>query len=694
MPSATESRGWLAGLSDEKLRARTRCEPYAALWERLGWRTREQMRRARAEGFPVAHGALAWLSITPMVMEAALIHRLEGDADCLRYVEECIDHVVEAARKHGWTKALKGSKLPALSHAEVALAADLCRESLGPRAREALLTLMREIAIDYHHGAEPYIGYAGGGNIQLCQSINAAVCAAVWGADCAHPSWEQTIGHAVTYVRCYLRYGCDAQGYGYEGTGYSYTVFHYIYLLAGLLNRTGRADLYATEPNLRNIPNATFGLLFPDRSALININDMGLLLPESLSWLLGTAAYYGEPRHLGLWYAYQGPDHPTRPFGDATEWYWRKHERGRAVDAHASMLQSVLFWDADAPYTPVEDCGLPAAGYSAGTEMANFRTSWSRDAVYLNVLGSGRSHASQTHKHADCGHFSVCAGDEYLAIDTGRYNVDEDQHNVVMVDGKPHLPCAGWGMNIRGGRLLDFQRAGFVEYVRADMAHMKDCIWADRHFLFVRLGGDSAYIVTIDNINKDNARHAFWWQLHAHPSATARVTGERQAVVEGRTARLDVTFAVPTELDFPKDPHRLSLRVDEAFWSWPYGRDDAAKPHDRANVWITSVRRPRLIAEVEGLNGQIMAVIAPRRAGDAPLTVRQVANRRVLTMVVESEAHVDTIAAPLDSGVLLTPDMRGFTELAVVRRDKQGKLVAQWSLGAERLTVGEARDGR
>jgi hypothetical protein len=417
-------------------------------------------------------------------------------------------------------------------------------------------------------------------------------------------------------------------------------------------------------------------------------------LPESLSWLLGTAAYYGDPRHLGLWYAYQGPDHPVRPYGDATEEYRRTHNGDRSVDAHAAMMQAVLYWDAAAPCTAVEDSDVPTATYSAGTELANFRTSWSRGAVYLNVLGSGRSHASQTHKHADCGHFSIFAHGEYLAIDTGRYNVDEDQHSVVMVDGKPHLPCAGWGMNTRGGRLLDFQRAGFVEYVRVDMAHMKDCIWADRHFLFVRLGGDDAYMVAIDNINKNNAKHSYWWQLHAHPAAAVRIDGERQASVVGRAGRLDVTFAVPTALDFPSDPHRIALRADEAWWSRPYGKNDAAPSHDRADVWITSVRRPRLIAEVEGLNGQIMAVIVPRRTGDAPLTVRQVAQRRVLTMVVESEAYVDTIAAPLDSGVLLTPDMRGFTELAVVRRDKQGGLVDQWSVGAERLTVGAASEGR
>jgi hypothetical protein len=318
------------------------------------------------------------------------------------------------------------------------------------------------------------------------------------------------------------------------------------------------------------------------------------------------------------------------------------------------------------------------------------RTSWSEDAVAIHLPGAGRSHVSQTHRHADCGHFTIWAHGEYLAVDTGRYNVDEDQHSVVLVDGHCHMPNKAWGMSHRSGRKTGFRTSPLCTHVCADAAFMKDCHWADRHFLFVPFGEDECYLVVIDNINKDNAEHRYVWQLHANPECCFAIQDDRHAALQGARARLDLTLVIPGPEDFPDAPHRLRLSTDEAEWSWPYGRDRYPE-HEGTGLMITSVRRPRLLADLRGLNGQLMSVIVPRRRGAAPLTVRPLGQRRLLQVEVEHAGGVDLVVAALDHGYIRTPRLRGLTPLALVRRAHDGRLAAAWSVDGAPLIWEGAR---
>ena len=683
----TESRGLTAGFDIPALREKIRRAPYDKLWARLRSRTHEVMREARAGEFrTLGYGSLAWHSNTPMVREAALLCVLGDDIDALHYVEECV-HAVDAANRDpdSYRPVLHG-KPPVNAHGELALATDLCRRGLSVACRQQLETLMRERLIDYHQADVPYTGYGGGGNVSLCQVINAAFCAITWGEACGHPGWRDVVGYAVDHCRCYLKYGCDDGGFGYEGTGYSHEVFHFLFMLAQVLFQNGMEDLFVAEPRLRKVTDGTLQLAFPGGSYLVNINDHGLVMPRSMGWLLYAARHYSDPLLLGLWYSYQGPDHPLRPYGDVMPWYRESHLPGPVpIDESAAMLQAVLHWDADAPYTPLADADRPCVVYSPGTEAAVMRTSWSDDAVAVYLPGAGRSHASQTHRHADCGHFCLWAHGEYLAIDTGRYNVDEDQHSVVLVDGKCNLPNDGWGMSHRAGRKTGFRTSELCTHICADAAHMKDCIWADRHFLFVPLGGDECYLVVIDNINKDNSAHSFLWQLHVNPEAKTKVAETRSAEVRGTRARLDLTFVIPGVEDHPDRPHTCSLRIDEAEWAWPYGKGRTMEHRD-TGLMITSFRRPRLLAEVRGVNCQLMAVVVPRRAAAAPLKVTPLRGRRLLQVEVEHGGGTDLVVAALDHGCIRTPQLEALTNLALVRRSRDGKVQATWSVDGAPVT--------
>jgi hypothetical protein len=677
-------------MDPDVLRKKIRQAPYDVLWARLKRRTADVIAAARASSFERGWSTLGWHSRTPMVVEAALVHALEGDPAMLAWVTDCLAYVERRERSESREALLGSSKMLILSHGELALAADLCRESLSPAARESLLGLVRDLWIDFRPGRTGYVGFSGGNNITLTKALQAGFAALTWGAEAGHPEAEEAIRDAVLHVRAYLRRGLDAGGFGYEGTGYSHSVFGFLYPFCQILKQAGREDLFASEPVLKSAVDASLALTFPGAVGMVNISDSGLYWPLGLPWLLVTAAHYGEPLHRGLWEAYSGPDHPVRPYGDASEWYARTVDPGHLpVDQVGAMLQAVLYWDAKAPVVPLAAADRPTAVYSPGTEIVCARSGWGPEATYVNFLGAGRSHASLTHWHADAGHFSLFARGEYLAIDTGRYNVDEDHHNTVLVDGDCFLPTGGWANSLRGGRMSAFRRHALLDYACADMAGQKNGVWADRHLLFVKTEDGDAYVVTVDNVNADNAAHTFWWQLHANPECRLEVDAPATARVIGKKARLDLTFAAPSPLDFPKQPHRLSLVTDLAWWSWPYGRNtkDLARNLQKTGICTTAVSRPRLVAKVDGLNGQLMTVMIPRGTEQAPLKVRAVPELKVLRVEVQSEAFTDTILAALDHHCLDLPDVKGFTELALIRRYRDGRPPAVWTSSGESLRL-------
>ena len=674
------SRGFLAGVSVEALREKIAREPYRALWERSIARAKPLMAAARESDFEADWSmVMAYGSKTPMLPSAALLYRLGDDMDALRYVEECIAALdrIERANDNSEKRLLH-------SHAEVAIAADICRPGLSQDSLDTLLAFMREIAIPFHCGSEQYIGYMGGANTCWCRNTEEAMCALLWGEECGYTNWREVVDHGIMHTRCYLNHGCDERGLSYEGMGYGHAVFPILYGFVQMLKQNGYIDLYRTEPRLREIPEASLHSLFPDQRFMVNTNDIGLLGGSNLWWLHVTAKEYDEPLHRGFWNALMGPGNEMRPYGDMLPWLCENLPLRGMVnnDMVYALFYNLLYWDADAPVTRIEDSDRDLVMFSPGTEAACMRSSWSIDAVYVNIVGSGRSAASMTHRHADAGHFSLFAYGDYLAVDTGRYNVNEDQHNVVLVDGKCAHHIEGWGQDFWCGRLAAHETNELLTYCCIDAAHMKDCLTALRHFIFVPYGPDQAYLITFDNINKDNQIHTNWWQMQANPDYSFTIDGDRQAALHGDNARLDISFAIPTRDSFPKAPPSISLRQDVQEWGKPYGGDKAKEQHEGTGLINTCLERPRLIAEVQ--SNWVMAAVSPRRKDEAPLPVRQIDEFRVLRLEIDCGDFIDTILVAPDHGCIQLADVQALTKLALIRRTRDGELLTTWSVdGAE-----------
>lgn len=200
-----------------------------------------------------------------------------------------------------------------------------------------------------------------------------------------------------------------------------------------------------------------------------------------MNWLLYTARRYNDPLHLGLWYAYQGPEIRHRPYGDGNPWLEERSLDTKPFSHDLTMpyVQTLLFWDADAPYTPIERSDRPTAVYSPGTEHVNIRTSWNHGAVYVNLAGAGRNAASQTHRHADSGHFlfvTIGGDDGYLVVFDTINRDDQYRSYWWQMQGNPDGAFDHGCVDAPGVRALS--RVAFVR--RDEVGEVQDAWAADQ----------------------------------------------------------------------------------------------------------------------------------------------------------------------------------------------------------------------
>lgn len=704
----TQSLGLLAGMDDAALKRRTKTEPYRALWCYFTGRYEGMLERMHEDGKRFSQGVCGWHSITPLVIEAGLINRLTDDASALAWIEESVEVLATAYREPDGSLGAAGSgtrRAMVMSHLELALGADLCRHRLTPSTRKLVQDLMRDICIPFSGLPESLTGFGCGANIPLYRAAVAGLCALTWGEESGFADWEKVCDMSVTAVRQFLRHGCDEDGFPFEGLGYGHGVFDLLYLFAQVMKQSGRVDLFASEPVLGRIPDASRQMLFPNAGSLGSTNDTGTRSPWSIPWLHLTAAVWNRPDQIGFWEAFCGPDTPNKPYGDIWPWHARLLGQDERFIEHCDLglVLNFLWWRAERPLAPLEACPLPTADRASRAGIAAFRTDWGREAVFVSMLASGRSHCCHGHAHNDCGHVNFVVGGEYLAIDTGRYNDNEDQHSVILIDGRN---AAGksenhWGGLSKGvqqcdapaGRITAFQRHPMVDYCKVDAALQKNCRWADRHLLFIRCGRGDAYTVLVDNINPDDQPHDYVWQLQLNPEASITIDGPRQATVEGKDARLEISFALkPPVIDSKLERTDLSLRHDIREWSWPYGRNQDTTVLEAIGLMSTSVRRPRLLAERRAENGQFTAVIVPRRKDQPPLRVTDCSTPKLFRIRVTGDGWEDTVIAALDHALIDLDEAFGFTEFALVRRNPAGQILGIWTVNGAALELAGGLD--
>lgn len=479
-------------------------------------------------------------------------------------------------------------------------------------------------------------------------------------------------------------------GYPHEDIAYGSGMVSLLARVVEAVRRAGLYDTYTECPRYLKFGRAMLHFVQPWGKFLSNTGDYGAdfgwrspVFPRiaeetrdpSLLWLNGTISYP---------VACAGPMDMSKRRVDFPE-----IELDPGLQTPVDVFTLLVLDELRRPVHPSRT-RIPTQYMDPERGIVSFRSSWQEDATFVVFDGAQRSGAAQGHAHDSGGHFSLSALGEYFAIDTGRYCIEQDQHNVVLVDGKSGQSTAGeWRNSWYQARLTGYQPGAFVDTAAVDNSQMADCYWSRRTLGLVKdLDGIGApaYVWTVEDVNKANDYREFWWTLNTHPDHKI-VLGKDHATIVGcdHGNCLDVFFALPAADEYPK-PHRLKLEKNLQLagsqkYLWKPARTLAREYRKLVGhlEYGPVFARPRLVGKVSGYNGRFMSVMIPRRKGERPARVERLPSiDNSLAVKITFDKVEDTLIWAYEHNLLEAGGIKGRGQWCVVRRSrKTGKVLAQ-----------------
>jgi hypothetical protein len=494
-------------------------------------------------------------------------------------------------------------------------------------------------------------------------------------------------------LRRSLHLAVDEGGAVGEGTRYGWTDLCTLTLGAEFLFRAGMADLWAEEPRLSAMARQFAYLALPGGRGITTIGDAYRWHDPVMRW-------------PALFYA--------RRWGDpAMQWLWEQTGGRKTLEhpeiALAYSFEFALLWEDDAAAARApHEAGWPRSKASGRYGVNVMRTGWGDDDVFFTLLAAGRDPGCIIHQQVDAGHFSLCALGEVFSTNSGYGDMHGNHHSVMLPEGKepPGLAPvetrtqepiqASYHQVWKGGRTEAFASGECADYCCVNIAEQWDCRWYYRHALLVAGPGVYPYVVLLDHADYCCDYGSWTWLMNSERGNRIEVdNGASRATVHGRTNRLDVAWSFPGPGDYAR-PHELEVSADtilaQSLENWVHYNEGRAPGFPRSMIpdgpmWH---RRPRLVARLQGYNGQLLSVLVPRRAGEAGVQTRRIAAPGRFGLVVNHGCLVDTIvAAPHDRNVGLD-GVEGEAKLAVARRNSEGRIVWWCAADVFRLRI----DGR
>jgi hypothetical protein len=598
--------------------------------------------------------------------EIAALGRLDDDEQALRAVRRCL-LAIAAAGKAGSAEHTGTGALSMVGNAY-----DLAHESLSPADCAAISAWMVDCGI---RGAlaEVRPGYfrSAGVNARLVGVISALFHLLAIEGDPGVPDLSVEREELIQMLDATLHASHGTHGYPTEDVGYGTGVSAYLAHAVEAVRRAGYYDAYRECPR--------FGLF--GRSILHFVQPWG-------EHITSTGDHYDNFIERGFVLARQAAEarDPSLAWLAATL-HSEVHEVIPTDVSIGKNLQLPSGWmtlavlDDLKPVHPART-KVPTQFVDRTRGLVSFRSSWNADATYVTLDGSQRSPSAAGHDQASCGHFCLSALGEYFSIDTGRYNMEQSCHSVVLVDGKSgHSTDGDWRASWEAGLLTGCEPGAFVDTASVNSSHQHNCYWARRTLGLVK--GEVPYVWIVDDINKANDLAEFWWQMHTSPENVIAFH-ERSATIRGwrQGNLLDVHFALPDPRAFPK-PHTLAMEQDEALCSstkyMPNSHERAkkfARPSDmlHSSVFV----RPRLLAKVSGYNGRFMSVMIPRRKNEKAAEVEQLQTRdNTLAMRIRFRGFEDTLIWAFEHHQLEAAGVKMRGNWCVVRRSlASGRVVS------------------
>jgi len=516
-----------------------------------------------------------------------------------------------------------------------------------------------------------------GGNIVMNQLLSAVnVMLAIDGEE-GVPDLTKEWARALPMFEATLNVVVGPEGYPAEDMGYGTAMAGRVAQTAEPLKRAGLLDVYEICPRYLEFGNAILHFVQPWGQNLSTTGDHGddfggrvfvlaRLAEETqnpaLLWLLGTLPYRADEITLR-----------------------------KGVQIEDSVYSLLVGAQVRGAVHPAKLKPQPATHFrDRARGLVSFRSGWGKDNTFVVFDGSQRCPAAQGHEHASSGHFSISAFGEYFAVDTGRYNLEQNCHSVVLVDGKSGRSTDGEWISVKHeGTLTGFAPGEFVDTASVDSSHQHECYWARRTLGLVKGRGAPPYVWVVDDINKDNDWAEYWWQLHTCPENTIQ-THKSHATTTGwrHGNKMDVHFALPAPDEYLRPHELVELTQDEVEPSsynyvGPFRKERLAQfSRPAEQIHYSTFVRPRLLAKIAGLNGRFMSIMLPREKGTKAAKVKRLKSLPGCLAVRITFGDVeDVLMFAHEHRVLDAADVSARADWCVVRRSRKSGKVLDYALG-------------
>lgn len=525
-----------------------------------------------------------------------------------------------------------------------------------------------------------YLRHAGM-NIPMMGMLNAVKTALAIDGDPGAPDLTAEKQTLVQYMEACLFSALGPEGYPVEDIGYGTAMTGIVCWSVEALRRAGLYDAYTQCPRYARMGRAILHFLQPWGEVISNTGDYGADFGVRSLYLPRVASETKDPAVLYLHGTVTVPYAASGPYELIK--YRKEYPEvtlapGFHVPADAGSLLALD--DLKKPVHPSRT-KIPTAFMDRDRGIVSFRSSWKPDATFVFFDGSQRPAGAQGHAHDSGAHFSLSALGEYFAIDTGRYNIEQQHHNVVIVNGKSgHVGDGSWKATRYQAQLTGYHPGDFVDTASVNYSQMANCYWARRTLGLVK--GDEApgYVWTAEDVNFADDFREFHWLLNAHPDSTIEFQ-KNYATINGayQGNKLDVHFALPDPSVFPK-PHTLTLTQDIAYSGSPkeylgaesYEEIDARyRKNVGAPEWGPVYRRPRLVAKVAGYNGRFVSLMIPRKRGEKPAAVEQLPTPdNTLALRIVFPKVEDVLVWSFEHHLLDAADIQARGQWCLVRRSR------------------------
>mgnify|MGYP006278690865 CR=1 FL=1 len=634
----------------------------------LAFPSEEKLREAVLE--PRTPGRrLIWAGRRTTIANMALLSLLEENQNALAAVRRLFRIIPDADRADQGRLAISSNAVGMICQAFDMVAPGLDAEERERIARwaweDGVLRNLDDLSLR--------IFKAPGANIPMSGVLNALQALLCLGgepcAEGAEALWERALPMLEAMI-----HGCiGPEGYPEEDMGYGTIMTARVAHTAEIIRRAGLFDVYQRCPRYRKFGRAILHMTQPWGTHLTTTGDHGDDFGMRTFVLSRLAVENDDPALIWL----------LTHLSDSGDISLDDHRRVE------HSFYSVLMADRLGRGVPPAEVDPELSFLAPRRGMVSFRSGWEEDATYVALDGSQRCPAAQGHQHASCGHFMLSAFGEYFAIGPGRYNMEQNCHNVTLIDGKSGRTTNGeWRFMFHDGILTDYRPGRMVDVAAVDSSLQHDCYWARRHLGLVRGEGVPPYVWIAEDVNKNNDWAEYWWQLHTSPENVIDIHDNRATITGWRCGnQMDVHFILPDPEEYPR-PHELQAIYQDVAEPSSYAYVDPIEQHlekfDRPadQVHYAAFRRPRLIARIGGYNGRFMSLLLPRRAEDPRAEIQRLDTVPVSLAVRISFPEVeDTLIFAHDHNVLRAGDVQGLGHWCLVRRHRESREVLEYELG-------------